>query len=96
MSDVPGGEHARHARFEEKRTALEPRGGLVRDVCSGENESLLIPFDVRWKPIGVRPCADQEEESLRLDRGLGLRRDVTNDQLLEASIAATADNLTTK
>ncbi len=47
MSDVPGGEHSRHARLEEKRAAIEWPGAALRDICAREDESLLIPFDLR-------------------------------------------------
>ena len=54
---------------------------------------MLIPIDVRRKPIGVRLGSDQEEERVRFDRGFCLRPDVAQHQVLEPSVAATADDL---
>ena len=80
MADVAGGEHTWHARLEEKRTAIERRCATLRNICSREDESLLIPFDVRWKPIGVRLCSDQERpghvELARLGSPLDSQSDV--------------------
>ena len=39
VADVAGGEHARHARLEEKRTAIERRCATLRDIRSREDES---------------------------------------------------------
>ena len=93
MADVASGEHAWHARLEEKRTAIERRCATLRDICSREDESPFIPFEVRWKPIGVRLCSDQEEERVRLDRRFCLRPNVAQHQVLEPSVAATAHHL---
>ena len=57
-ADVAGGEHAWHARLEEKRTAIERPCATLRDICSREDEPLLIPFDVRRQPIAVRLGSD--------------------------------------
>ena len=45
----------------EKRTAIERRCATLRDLGPREDESLLIPFDLRRKPLGVRLGSDQEE-----------------------------------
>jgi hypothetical protein len=47
VADIAGGEHAWHARLEEKRTATGWRCATLRDIRSREDESLHIPFDVR-------------------------------------------------
>ena len=69
VADVAGGEHAWHARLKEKRAAIERRCATLRGIGPREDESMLIPFDVRREPFGVRLGPDQEEERVRLDRG---------------------------
>jgi hypothetical protein len=82
VANVAGREHAWHARLEEKRAAIEGPRATVRDICPREDEPLLIPFDVRRKPISVRLGSDQEEERARLDHGFCLRPDVAQYQVL--------------
>src|SRR5262249_34251059 len=93
VSDVARGEHSRHARLQEKRTAIARQCATLRDIPSREDESMLIAFDIRWKPVGVRLGSDQEEKRIRRDRVFSLRLDVAQHQMLETSVAATAHDL---
>ena len=58
VSSVAGGENPRHARLEQKRTAIERPSVAAAKIRSREDETLRIPIDLRWQPLSVRARAD--------------------------------------
>src|SRR6185312_3311379 len=62
VANVAGREHPRHARLEQKWTASERPGVVVAKICSREDETLVVPLDLRWQPLSVRVPSDHEEE----------------------------------
>ena len=68
VPDVAGREHPRHARLEEKRTAVERPGAGVRKVGPREDEAVLVAIDLLQQPVGVRADSDHEEEAAGANR----------------------------
>jgi len=51
---IPGREHARPARFEQKRLTCGSPGSRACQIRSGPDEPFRIPLDFRREPTGMR------------------------------------------
>ena len=93
MPDIAGGENRRHARLEQKGTAIERPSAVISKIRSREDETLGIPGDPPWQPLGVRAGSDHEEERIGVDGLLASGRAITKHELLQPSVAPAADDL---
>jgi hypothetical protein len=92
-SNVAGRKHPRHARLEQKRTAIKRPRVVVAKIGSREDETPRIRIDLRWQPLGVRARSDHEEEPIGVDGLLASFRAVTKHQVLEPSVAPAVDDV---
>jgi len=93
VSNVAGRENPRHARLEQKRTAIERPRVVVAKIRSREDETPRIPLDLRWQPLSVRARSDHEEEPVGVDGLLASLRAITKHEVLQPPAAAAADDL---
>ena len=93
VPDVAGREHPRHARLEEKRTAVERPGAGVGKVGPREDEAVLVAIDLLRQPVGVRADSDHEEEAAGANRLLVSGGAIAEHQVLQPSVASAADDL---
>ena len=93
MSSVAGGKNPRHARLEQKRSALERPITVAAKIGPRENKTLPIPFNVVWQPLGMGASSDHEEEHIGFDCLLASVGAITKHQPLQPPVAPTADDL---
>jgi hypothetical protein len=93
VSNVAGGENPRHARLEQKRTAIERPITVVAKIRSRENETFGVPIHLRREPLGVRARSDHEEEHIGIDGLLAPVCAITKHELLQPSVTPTARDL---
>src|SRR5437588_80048 len=69
-SHVAGREHAGAAGLEQKRLSLAGPVRGLRQRWTGSDEPLVVPLDLRRKPVGPRHRTDEAEHRRRLHRPL--------------------------
>ena len=93
MSNVAGGKDARHARLEQKRSALERPITVAAKIGPRENKALPISINLLWQPLGMGASSDHEEEHIGIDALLAPVCAITKHELLQPSVTPTARDL---
>jgi hypothetical protein len=93
VPDIPSRENPRHARFEQEWTAGEGPSAVVGKICSREDETLVIPLDLRWQPLCVRVPSDHEEERVGVNGFLASPQAIGKHQVFQPPVTPAADDL---
>ena len=93
VSNVAGRKNPWKARLEEKRAAIGRPRVVAPKICSCEDETVRVPLDLWWQPLGVRSGSDHKEEPISVDGLLASLRAVMKHQVLEPPFAPAVDDL---
>ena len=86
VPDIPGRENPRHARLEQEWIAGERPRAIVGKIRSREDETLVIPLDLRWQPLRVRVPSDHEEERVSVNGFLASLQAIGKHQVLQPPV----------